>query len=213
MSSRSFSERFIRIEKIISQSQVIQEVREALEKYGYDGQKFKEGEELVKILHKAVDHHMDAYNMYHDAVANFNRLRNQAEHTHKNYVKLARIVFRNIDELIPPFQKNDRKKRKFAVWADETEFFYKIILKEPGWLDGFNKLFGIGKEKLEAGLNIVTEAVKANADKTDKFGTAQEATRLRDIAMQEAEKWCSTLIIVARLSLGKDSRHVKALSM
>jgi hypothetical protein len=206
------SYRIRKINHVIYNSKSIPEVRQVLETFGYNEKKLSQGESLKRVVLKAIKHRTDAYNAYHDGVEYYNRIKKEANSTLVKYVQLARIILRNKEELTPPAQCKKSMLTKLEEWLLDAEGFYQSVLSDPAWLEGF-MLFNISKEKLEAGLKMVTETQEANSKKIDKHGLAKEATRMRDIALKEAENWCSAVLAVARISLGQNSRHYKALSI
>lgn len=200
-----------RVSGILHYCQHTDEIREAVEEYGYDSEKFKEGNAMLENLKRLVLNQCREYGLYHEAVRNMNNVWDSANQTYKAYVQVARLILKTGKKLTIPRQCNGKMKKKFEDWLHDAYQFYDIVLKSPDWIDGF-KNFNISWEDLVKGKQMINAVVLARKRKNESSYSATESTARRDEAFNKLEVWCSALVAIAKIALGKNSSHVKKLS-
>lgn len=95
---------------------------------------------------------------------------------------------------------NIPKERKIEAWIKQTLEFYNLILNESSFLALIAR-FGITADTLTADKNDL-ELLKALRNEAfSEKGQAQEATRVRDLKMDELEDYCYELKTIAMIAL------------
>lgn len=211
MTNYGYDVRKQRVYRIICECQNKGELRNALEKYGYNHKKFQEGNDLWENLKKTVVQHTTQHTEYHQAVKDLKKCWNNANKVLKLNIQLARIIIRTRKKLTVPRLCTRTLSRGFDSWQEDAYQFYDFILTSPDWVRWF-KEYNIDEKKLIEGKQMVKAAVCARKKKQDLRQIANNSTSRRDEALKKMEMWCSALIAIAKMVLGNHSPHIVPLT-
>ncbi len=176
------------------------EIRELLEKYGYDETRISEGITLHK---KASEFHTareKANAGLFTARGDFNRAREKADKIYMTLVKIARVALQGDIPTLQKLHLSGDRERSYSKWLIQAVQFYSGALEEPRIL-GKLKEFGITKERLKEGRKRVNETETAHTRKELKRGDVLAATKKRDAAFQKMNRWVADINKINRIDL------------
>ncbi len=127
-------------------------------------------------------------------------------------LKIARVAFKNNAGIITELALNGSRKESFSGWLLQAKQFYTNSLTNPIILKEFQQ-YGITKAKLE-GFQAETNAVEsASLAQEKEKGNAQNATKVRDKAINELSDWLSDFIAIARIALEAEPQLLESLGI
>lgn len=175
-------------------------IREALLKYGYKENRFKEGDNLYKAAYKLYDYQKKKYYEQLLATEVFQKARTGAKKSYMANVKIARVALREDMSAMEKLELPGIRKVDFSLWLVQAKSFYNGALETPAILEKL-KAYGLNGKKLKAGLALVKEADTARERRERARADARKATKERNEAIRKAEMWRSDLIAIARVAL------------
>jgi len=138
--------------------------------------------------------------------------RDNAGNDYMRLVKIARIALADEHGAWQSLGLNGRRKESTSGWLAQCRQFYVNLKGNSGWMEKM-AAYGISDEKLaaaEALLQLVEEAY--NIQKTE-MGEAQQATLLRDEAVDALQAWYSDFIAIARIALEDKPQYLEMLGI
>ncbi|WP_299580621.1 hypothetical protein [uncultured Sunxiuqinia sp.] len=126
--------------------------------------------------------------------------RSEAHHTYMNYVKIARIAFKNDAGMWTKLQLNGRRKQSYSGWISQARLFYTNLMADEPAMAKISE-FGVTAEKLQAGMDLVLAVEDQLARLKQESGEAQDATKARDKAVDVLQDWYSDFRAIARIAL------------
>ncbi len=180
--------------------------------YGYTPEKLGTGQSL---LTSATDLHQKQTKEYGDKVAASNDLhiaRTEAHFTLVNLLAISRVAFKNETGIWAKLQLHGRRKNSLSGWIAQGKLFYSNLLNDETALSQIS-IYGVTPEKLQAGLNLVKGVETKLAAQKMETGEAQDATKARDMAVDNLQEWYSDFISIARIALQSNPQYLEMLAI
>jgi hypothetical protein len=197
---KNLAEVMVNSNLVITNAQSVKELREALEPYGYDNERFAEGEKLYETFMALNTKQQFLYSDQFKATILLNKAREKAQKIYGAHVKLARIALYNKPDIAESLLLNGRRSKKLADWVQQAKTFYNnaIDLNLPEF-----KRRGMPQEVLEDGKEMVAGVSQLHYNQLRKKSLAQQTTRARNEALKELQRYVSELKAIARIALPK----------
>ncbi len=128
------------------------------------------------------------------------------------FVKVARVAFRNDVNMQIKLDLIGKRKRSQGGFLGQTKVFYTNLLADEAGLTRM-KVFGQTREKLENGFQLIHIVEDNIAKRKKEMGEAQDATALRDKAVDDLQEWYSDYIEIARLALDGQPQYLEMLGI
>ncbi len=128
------------------------------------------------------------------------------------HLKVARVACRYNVEIIRQTELLDERKDSFTGWSDQAVSFYINFMKNGEAMAQMGK-FLITPEALQATLAKVENCIQLKATQALETGDAQEATKLRDDALDELLRWVADLVAIARVALADSPQLLEKLNI
>ena len=187
-------------------------IQDYLTQYGYTAEKIQEGKSLYETALNLQQQQRKEYGEQISATESFNELWDTAKESYMKCLKIARIAFQKDAGITTELALNGSRKESFSGWLLQAKQFYTNTLNNPEILNGF-KEYGITKAKLQA-YQAETEATEAaSLEQEKKKGDAQNATQIRDKAIDELNDWLSDFIAIARIALETEPQLLESLGI
>ncbi|MCP4151073.1 MAG: hypothetical protein GY757_25235 [bacterium] len=174
-------------------------ISEGLKDYRYD-EMVEEGKMHSEKIKEMQLQHIKLQREKKEATWRYNNKFAQAQRQYSDYIKLARIVFRENPVAQLKLELKGRRNRSFSLWLAQAKAFYHNALEESELSDAFHS-FGIANEKLTEALALVEETENSREDRNLKQALAQEGKMQRNEALRSAEFWRMELIALAEMAL------------
>lgn len=188
------------------------EVQNYLSELGYTPERIQEGKALYEAAVAGQGQRTSEYADQLGATAALEEARTKANKTYMRFLRIARVAFKDNVSATSALKMNGDRKKSLSGWLLQAGEFYDQALSRPEILNRLAE-YNITAEKLEAGKAEV-EAVKAanTAQETEK-SEAQEATQLRDRALDALDDWLDDFLAIARIALEDSPQLAESLGL
>lgn len=187
-------------------------IKQALAAYGYTEEKLNQGKELYN---KTEELHLARKMEYGEqiaATAELDAVWDQAEKQYMKTLKIARVALKeNVRAYESTMLFGDRK-RSLSGWLEQARAFYSNILAEPDFLTAMSA-YGYTQAKLEQEAALVDQVVAKHLAQKKEMGEAQEATEMRDKALDNLAKWISDFRAVVKVVLEENPQQLEKLGI
>ena len=189
------------------------EIKKAIAAYHYDEERMKEGLALLEKAKKRYEerHIYEAEKL--KAAEVLKKALKEARAPYTEYLQMARLILKNQPEAATSLGLKGKRKRALGGWLEDARVFYTNVLKSPVFLERFAE-YGITKEKLQAGKDLLDRVEQAAAEQERKKGEALYSTRERNKALKELDQWVGVLLQVCRFAMtGKNEQYLEAVGI
>lgn len=208
----TIEERLRRAQVAISSALTDPTLQAALANYGYDVSRLHEGQHLRDTAHALYQQQKDGYGNLRKAKDARATAYMQAQETYARYLTVAKVAFKRdrgtLHKLYPPVRRN----YTIAGWLARTRQFYTSALSDPHALSALAR-YGITSEMLEAGARQIDTVEACNVTQQQCKGAAQDATRMRNLAMVDLDEWLRDFKTIARIALNERPQFLEKLGM
>ena len=189
-----------------------EEIKSAIANYGYDDARLKEGEALYRKALELQTIQVKEYGEQYTATDALYLTKAVANKTYMEHLKIARIVLNDHRGTGASLHLTGQRKETFSGWLNQAQTFYANALGSSEVTTAIGR-FGITREKLEAGQQLVNEVEKKMNSQLKEIGDAQNATQVRDEAFEELQDWISDFIAISRIALDGKSQFLEVLGV
>jgi hypothetical protein len=182
------------------------------DEYGYTAEKLQEGNELYQKAEEAHKIQKKEYGDQYEATSDLDIAKANADKVYKRHLKIARIALGNEPGPVNALQLAGIRLRTLSGWLSQAKAFYANGIKDPAVLEALGK-YNITKEKLEAGQALILECEDKYNKQLKEKGEAQTATKVRDNAVDELDKWMSEFTGIARIALEENPQYLEMLGI
>ena len=202
---KSISQRVNSIYVLIENINTNVDIKTNLFASGYAESRYTNGETMYTEVTDIIDTRTKINKKKLQASRKLRRKSAQFNEMFKDHRALARKVFRDNEELLSALGVSQPMNRKFAKRLEQGSQFYTTAIEYTDVQEGLTPL-GLTLEKLQAGLALVKELSKLNADQEDMKGELQRLTDNRNKKLEELYKWADELLTVLEI-LYKDDKQ------
>lgn len=176
--------------------------------YGYDITRITEGSDLLRSTDESFHEQLRAYERYKTAFYQFDQAYQTANDEYMRLLKIARFAFKDNTPVQVQLHLEGDRERRFGEWVHQTEHFYGNALSNQEIIDGM-AAFGVTLETLQAGQQLVLEAITADTLREKMNAEAQGSTEKRDAKFRELRDWMSTFTGIAKLAFANDRQQLE----
>jgi hypothetical protein len=188
------------------------EIKSAIAAYGYDDTRLQEGEALYSKASELQVIQVKEYGDQFSATDALNLAKAVANKTYIQHLKIARIALIGDRGAGASLHLTGKRKETFSGWLKEAKTFYTNALGSADVTTAMGR-FGITREKLEAGQQLVNEVEEKMNSQLKEKGEAQNATQVRDEAFEELQDWMGDFIVISRIALDGKSQYLEVLGI
>lgn len=176
------------------------ELKAQLAEYGYDEPEVQKGKALYdkakEIYHTKIKEGQEETAAY----AQFFTQMETLLAVYKTDRKKAKIIFKEQPEVLTNLHLKGQSSRQMANLLSEINLFYRSLKQDSNLRTPLKRL-KITEETIDAQLTQFTKTEKAYAAYIQEKGENQNATKLKDAAFIELEKWVKELYSIAKIAL------------
>ncbi|MGD8780386.1 MAG: hypothetical protein PVH88_15655 [Ignavibacteria bacterium] len=188
------------------------DVASALESFGYNAEKINEGKTLLETAADLHAKQKKEYSEQYKATDEFYNQRTIANKEYMKLVKLSRLCFKEKPGIYSELGLGGRRKVSISGWITQVDQFYRNLLSNTEAKEVL-ALFGITEEKIQAAYDLLKETQTLLSIKNNEMGEAQEATKERDKAIDELDKWMDDFYTVAHIALEENPQLIEVLGV
>ena len=207
------------IEQILSGSRTAisnaiagESIQAALTPFGYTPEKLQQGMRLLEDAENKYTRQIDEYGDKAGASQAAQQARDTLNDFYIPHVLIARIAFKKNIRAYQSLELSGKRKKSIAASIAQARTFYTNANGEASYKAALLP-FGINDAKLTRGLALVNAAIAALNTAKEEAAQAQEATELRDQALDTLEEWTSDFITIARIALADHPQKLEALGV
>ncbi|MCP5106509.1 MAG: hypothetical protein GY950_24200 [bacterium] len=180
--------------------------------YGYGDERFGEGQALYEAV---VNLHKIKKNEFAEqlsATETFQKEMDEMDRIYGKDVAVARVALKNHNPLLKRAALLGLRKTTFHGWAGQVTDFYTTAL-EDGVMITLLADFGLHSEKLEENKLKFEGVMNLKKIQVLEAGDAQEATKLRDDALDALDAWVADMVAIARVALADSPQLLEKLNI
>lgn len=186
----------LRINNSLSDSKIL----DAVSQMGYSESKLNEGAALLNDAKTIVENQRKEYGEVDEAQDRYESERKAANDDYMDMIRICRVAFKDDVKAITTLELNGRRARTISGWLEQTASFYRSLLSNDEWKAALAN-FGQTEEKLTARLSAIEQVALASEAVKKEMGDAQNATRERDMKLEELAEWVNDYEVIARIAL------------
>ncbi|MGQ1945141.1 hypothetical protein ACQ1PV_09510 [Ornithobacterium rhinotracheale] len=176
------------------------ELKSTLAEYGYDDAEVKKGKILYdkakEFYQKNIKEGQEETDAYAQFSADFEKLLN----LYKTDRKKAKIIYKDQPETLKNLRLKGQNSRPLASLLDEISVFYRSLKDNNDLLAPLKRL-KITEESVNNQITQLDKTHKAYATYTQEKGENQNATKQKNEAFAELEKWVKEFYSIAKIAL------------
>jgi len=176
------------------------DIMAAVAKFNYDKEALERGKSLLEKATELHRRQIREYNEQFAATRQYNKVFERAHEQYMDYVKIARITFKNDADTYHRLGLFGERSRKFVNWLPQVRRFYREALEDAQILEALRQ-WNITRKDLESGLVLMEETVEAHDAQVRESGEAQQATQDRDAAIDALYEWTDDYQTIAEIAL------------
>lgn len=188
------------------------EIKTALSTYGYTEEKLNVGKNLYN---EAAALQNARKKEYGDQVAATAELNDIWETAHQQYIrtlKIARVAFNENIKADKATMLFGRRKESLSGWLEQARAFYSNLLGDPAFLTAMAE-YGYTNEKLQQESALIDQVVAKHLQQKKEIGETQEATEIRNNALDKLADWISDFRAVAKVALEDNPQQLEKLGI
>ena len=196
----------------IENAQANEEIKGFIVNYGFDDERLQEGSELLKTAEAL---YQEQKSKRGDQITVSNQLQEKFDHAYTlymGYVKLSRLALKDDPGANTTLGLVGERNRTFSGFIAQAKQFYLNAMNNEEIFEKIKK-FAITKEKLQAGLDLLSEIEKTDRPQESKKGASQDATLLRNTAFKELMQWMSEFTVASRIALASRPQLLETLGI
>ncbi len=188
------------------------EIKQALAVFGYTEEKLNNGKALYEKAEALHNTRKKEYGEQIAATAELDNVWGEAEQQYMLTLKIARVALReNVKAYKSTMILGDRKQ-SLSGWLEQAKAFYGNLLGDADFLTAL-AAYGYTQEKLQQESALIDQVIAKHLAQKKETGEAQEATEMRDKALDDLAKWISELRSVAKVALESNPQQLEKLGI
>lgn len=207
---RSIDERLLAAQVAIDSALSDADLAAALGAFGYDQAKLNTGKALYTEAVTRVNKQKIEYGEQFEASAAVTAAWEQADAAYTRTLKVARVAFKDNVKAQAALMLGGVRKQSLSGWIEQATAFYDNLLGNADLLAAM-AAFGYDQGKIAAEQALVQAVATANVRQETEKGEAQEATKLRDAAIDALDEWMSDFKAIATAALEEHPQWLEKL--
>lgn len=187
------------------------ELKTELAEYGYDEAEIAQGKTLYD---KALAEYQKNIKEGQEETSAHHLFRQKLDELTSTYAtdrKKARIIFKDQPDALTNLRLKGRTAVSISTIIDDTRVFYSTLQQNEALLSPLNRL-KINAEHIIQQIQKLSEVEKAYADYTREKGESQQATKDKNLAFSNMEKWVREFYSVAKIALEDKPQLLESVS-
>lgn len=180
--------------------------------FGYSEAKLLDGKKLYEEAAALQNKQKKEYGEQIAATAELDQAWEEAERQYIRTLKIARVAFQKNVKADKAAMLYGSRKRSLSGWLEQAQAFYANILGDSNFINSLAE-YGYTQEKLQAESALLDQIVIKHLQQKKETGEAQEATEIRDKALDELARWISDFRAVAKVALEENPQQLEKLGI
>jgi len=198
---------------LVKNSMEVDDIRNAINKYGYGKSEIDRGNHLISELRSAT---MRQHMAKSEKVKNYKRkqeLQMQVHKAYMKYVKIARIAFSDDVKARKALLLGGARGRVYNMWFAQVKTFCSIMLENGDEYPAVMARYGIGKEEIVRLNEQLGELNKLTDLCLKSVGEVRKLTDRRQKMVIETQHYLSDFLKIARIALEYSPQLLESLGV
>lgn len=187
-------------------------IKEALAAYGYTDESLSAGKRLYEKVTALQNTQKREYGEQIAATSDLNDFRETAKQQYMKTLKIARVALKKCAKADKATMLFGIRKRSLYGWFEQAHAFYANLLGDADFISLLSA-YGYTQEKLEQEFAFINKVIAKHLIQKKETGEAQEATAIRDQALNDLAAWISDFKAVARVALADNPQQLEKLGI
>ncbi|WP_109831895.1 hypothetical protein [Reichenbachiella versicolor] len=212
MNNQSIDSKLLATEITLTNALTNEAIKTAMAIYGYDETKFLAAKAMLddtKIKHA---NQQKEYAEQYDLTGQIESQQAQLRKTLIKFAQIGRVIFKDDIKALNALGIKGRVLQTYSAFTQQAAKFVHNVLEDANFLQTYAQ-FGINQEDFEDFRVQVDQLIKNLASRDTEVGEAQQATQLRDNALEELMDWMSDFKVFARIALEQQPQMLEALGI
>lgn len=157
-----------------------EEIKTPLLEYNYDDARLDQCLALHKKAKEDYQKQIKERSEQFQATAELENALDEANPIYIEHITLTRLALKSKPKKKSKFSLAGSRRRDIYGWIEQAEVFYDNVLGDEEVLTDIAARFGLTKEKLEMGKQLVLKVKEANKNQEKEKSDSQQATEDRD---------------------------------
>jgi hypothetical protein len=188
------------------------ELKALLLEYNYDDAKLNEGLELYNRADQLYNKQKKEYGELYAAKESFYKTYKNAHSKYIEHITLTRMAFKDTPKKLVEMSLHERRQKRLGLWLKQSRLFYDAAISDAVVLEKLSK-YGVTKEKLEAGKQLLVDVETENRIAIKEAGEAQQATAERDSALEDLDEWISEFYQICKFAFAEKPQLLEKLGI
>lgn len=188
------------------------DVKVPLSEYNWNEQRLQEGLQLHQSAKQKYQQQVKERGDQFQAGAAVEDAYEVANPVYIEHLTLTRLALRKQPEKKDNFALRGRRKKNLFGWIEQAELFYDNVLEDEEVLKQLVR-YGLTKEKLEKGRQMVLKVKNANRSQEREKSQSQEATVERNRAFDALSDWLSEFFQVCKFALAANPQVLERIGI
>lgn len=189
-----------------------EEIKQTLAAYGYTAEILTVGKKLYEKVAVLQNTRKREYGEQVAATAELNESRKQAKLLYMKTLKIARVALKEKVKADKAVMLYGARKRSFSSWFEQAQAFYANLICDDEFMSILSA-YGYSPEKLEQEFAFINKVFAKHLIQKKETGEAQEATVIRDNALDDLIAWISDFKAVARVAFAENPQQLEKLGI
>lgn len=185
-------------------------ILDALTVYGYNTAKLNAGKTLLTTAQELSNKQKAEYGEQYEASEKVEKTWEEANKEYMKTVKVARVALKDDVKAQISLMLVGERKKSLSGWIEQADAFYSNLVKDTALMTKMTA-FGYNAAKLNNEYALVKKVKDANLDQEKEKGEAQDATKKRDVKLDELDTWMSDFKSIAYVALDENPQWLEKL--
>lgn len=186
-----------------------EELKPLLLPYRYDEVKMDFNLDLLRQAREAFQRFIKEHGEQMQATAELEAAVDEANPVYLEHITLTRLALRYEPAKMVKFGLKGPRRKDTYGWIEQAELFYDNVLADEDILLKLDEKFGLTREKLEAGRELILKVKAANKKQEKEKSESQQARMDRDKVFKELYHALSDFLQVCKFAFADKPQYLE----
>jgi hypothetical protein len=179
-------------------------------RFGYDKNKIKTGDRILKDLQKIDTKQISALQRKVKLHEERGKLNLFVRKKYMKILQIARIAFDDDIIIKKSLQLEGAREKSLDLWINQVSIFANHLISEPNWMSVLKK-YGIERKELYALMTDLDKLRSASMTCEQAKTEAKKLTQQKKLKIKELQNWISDFLKIAKIALEENPELYKKL--
>ncbi|MGD2089968.1 MAG: hypothetical protein PVH61_27575 [Candidatus Aminicenantes bacterium] len=206
--AKSMSERLVSAKMALTNALAQEDIKNSMSEMGFDEARLNEGLVLYQQVEELYQLQRREYTEQYLASEALHEAWEEAQNEFRRHATAAKLALIDQPTLLSSLGFDGSRKFSIPDWVTMARTFYSTALQSTAIMESIAG-YAVTAEKLQAGLQLVDKVEELRGKREIEKAEAQQATRERDKAFAQLDKYMYRFSKVARVVLEEKPEHLE----